>query len=270
MAIIRTVHDKFNPYVMLNRSSLWDENIPLEASGLWARLISKPDNWSVSTTHIQRSCKIGEHKTLKLLKILQENGYAYRFQPKNGKFEPWETLVFETKKTPEEIKEIITLRGFTHAENSGLISKECNNPSSFQSEVKEAASKEPQNPADKKKKFAAASSIEEKIRKSRIPKGEMEAALTFYRENPQKFKNAQNPVGLLISIVDSGDHTKKLNDAKIRALRKEWGGKHEGSSVGGSRCCTKEGYVVTSGSRTVVYKWDSNEEFWDTNGLGYE
>ena len=72
MTIIRTVHDKSNPYVMLNKASLWDTQLPLEAVGLWARLMSRPDNWEVRTSEIQKSCQIGKDKARAILKILIE------------------------------------------------------------------------------------------------------------------------------------------------------------------------------------------------------
>lgn len=96
--MIRTVHDKQNPYVMLNKQSLWDENLSLEAAGLWARLLSKPDDWEVSVGHLRKSCGIGRDRVRRLLNELEKAGYLYRFQMKDGtKFGCMMTLVFESK-----------------------------------------------------------------------------------------------------------------------------------------------------------------------------
>lgn len=108
MSIIRTHHDKENPYVMLNKISIWDSDLSLEAVGLWTRLMSRPDNWKVRSSELCKSCGVGKDKMRSLLKQLIERGFAYRWQTiaQNGRYTDWETLVFETKKTPEEIKKM--------------------------------------------------------------------------------------------------------------------------------------------------------------------
>jgi len=108
MAIVRTFHDKENPYVILNKTSLWDSNLSLDAIGLWARLMSRPDDWTFNTTEICKSCSIGKDKTWNLLNELIDNGYAYRYQKKeNGKFSRSEIVVFETKKNLDDLNKIV-------------------------------------------------------------------------------------------------------------------------------------------------------------------
>lgn len=107
MSIVRTVHNRENPFVQLNKKALWDENLSLEAVGLWARLLSRPDKWEVRVTELCKSCRFGKDKIRRILNELIHNGYAYRTQPRTaGKFADYDTYVFEFKVTKEEIKEM--------------------------------------------------------------------------------------------------------------------------------------------------------------------
>jgi len=116
MCIIRVKHDKQNPYVIINREALWDPNLSLEAVGLWARLLSRPDDWHVNAIELSKSCGCHRNTIYKLLKELQENGYCVKQQvhAPNGKFSSVEYHVFEKKLTPEEIQIILPLHKNTH------------------------------------------------------------------------------------------------------------------------------------------------------------
>lgn len=109
MSIIRTKHDRQNPYVMINRSSLWDDNLSLEAIGLWARLLSRPDDWTIHADELARKCKLNPRTIHKYLNELIDHGYCFRMQARvegrrQGVFADVEYVVFETKQTPEELK----------------------------------------------------------------------------------------------------------------------------------------------------------------------
>lgn len=108
MSIIRTHHNKENPYVIINKESVWDSNLSLEAVGLWTRLMSRPDNWKVYTSELCISCNCGKERIQRILRELIEGGFAFRYRPhkENGQFENWETVVFETKKSKEEIQKM--------------------------------------------------------------------------------------------------------------------------------------------------------------------
>ena len=80
--IIHTIHDNTNPYVQLNKKTLWDENLSVEAVGTWARLMSRPTNWQIRVTELMKSCKMGKRTVYRVLKELISAGYCYRFQPK--------------------------------------------------------------------------------------------------------------------------------------------------------------------------------------------
>lgn len=121
-----------------------------------------------------------------------------------------------------------------------------------------------------KRNDAAAPSIEDQIKKSRIPKEDQDAALKYFKANPDKFKKAKNPIGLLISIVDSGDHKKGNRVMDIIKLRRKWASENTFVLSNGYADCTKEGYHRVSGSNEKTYKWDSNDQFWHEHGLGFD
>jgi len=83
MSIIRISHDKNNPYVMLNKNPLEDNSLSWAAKGLWAYLMSRPDNWNVSVSHlstIYHGKGGGEKAIYSLLNELIEAGYCERNQ----------------------------------------------------------------------------------------------------------------------------------------------------------------------------------------------
>jgi len=115
MSIVRTLHNKENPYVQINRKALWDPDLSLEAVGLWSRLLSRPDDWEVSVTELSKSCNTSTKQIYRLLNDLIKCGYAWRQQgrKKDGDFGKYETYVFEFKVSPDEIKEMFTVAHFT-------------------------------------------------------------------------------------------------------------------------------------------------------------
>src|SRR5580765_9040605 len=57
--IVRVVHNRENPYVQINKISLWDIGLSLKATGLWARCLSRPNNWTFSLSELIKKCKEG-------------------------------------------------------------------------------------------------------------------------------------------------------------------------------------------------------------------
>lgn len=102
MSVIRTKHNKDNPYVILNKSALEDETLSWAAKGLWAYLMSRPDNWNISVTHLSSIYKDyggGEKAIYALLSELIEKGYCQRKQDRSngGKFNSYEYIITEFK-----------------------------------------------------------------------------------------------------------------------------------------------------------------------------
>jgi predicted transcriptional regulator len=110
VSIFRTVHDSQNPYCILSRESLWDKNLSLAAVAVWARLMSRPNDWQVNITELCRSCRTSRSKMYKIVNELIKQGYAYRHQGKVGKnYAKVEYLIFEKKMSLEEIQKILPL-----------------------------------------------------------------------------------------------------------------------------------------------------------------
>lgn len=118
MSIIRIDHNRANPYVMLNKSVLEDPNISWAAKGLWAYLMSRPDNWEVNVQHLAKIYSGrggGEEAIWAILKELIKNGYCERKEkPKtqNGKFSGVEYVI-------KEFKELLPHRSLPDPENAG-------------------------------------------------------------------------------------------------------------------------------------------------------
>jgi hypothetical protein len=97
----RTPRDK--PYFSLNRATAQDENLSFEARGLLAYLLSKPDDWKVILSDVQRNGNIGRDKARRLLKELESAGYIKKedqtINP-DGTFGNIPYRIYETKQQP--------------------------------------------------------------------------------------------------------------------------------------------------------------------------
>lgn len=121
--IIRAVHDKDNPFVMLNKQAARDPNLSLEAVGLWTRLFCNKDIWTIHVTQLMEANKCGKHKIYRILKELIKNGYAFHdCEREKGKFKKGVWFVFETKRSAEEIKKM-----FPYAENPYTVKPDTEN-----------------------------------------------------------------------------------------------------------------------------------------------
>lgn len=145
MSIVRTVHNKENPFTMINKKALWDKDLSLEAVGLWARLLSRPNNWEISVKELCKSCACGRDKIRTLLNELEKSGYAYRYQTrkteKQNQFGKYDTFIFEEKISPEEIKKM-----FTETENPSPSLLPQENPSEIKKMFTETPFTAPENP----------------------------------------------------------------------------------------------------------------------------
>ena len=88
-SVIRVVHNRENPFVQLNKQALWDQNLSLRAVGLWARCMSRPDNWEFSMKELAEKCKEGREALATAMKEVIAAGYGIRIQyslVKGGRF----------------------------------------------------------------------------------------------------------------------------------------------------------------------------------------
>ncbi|WLR44521.1 helix-turn-helix domain-containing protein (plasmid) [Bacillus carboniphilus] len=95
MSIIRVVKNR--DFVVMNKTSLDDPNLSWKAKGLHAYMLSKPDDWTFYNSELQKHAKDGRDSFKSALKELREAGYVVRKRAQNeeGKFDGWETIVYE-------------------------------------------------------------------------------------------------------------------------------------------------------------------------------
>ncbi|OCZ50854.1 hypothetical protein [Dehalobacter sp. TeCB1] len=95
--IIRVKKDKDNPYVMLNKGFLNNPKISWKSKGLLAYLLSKPDNWIISISHLIKESEDGEKSIRSGLNELQEYCYRQHYPVYcKGKVRFWESLIYES------------------------------------------------------------------------------------------------------------------------------------------------------------------------------
>lgn len=141
MSIIRVKHNRENPFVQLNKKALWDENLSLKAVGIWARCMSRPDDWTFSVRELIKNCKEGRTSIYGAIDELIEHGYALRFQHygdaeegtvgfQKGEYWFFEFPISEEEKLEyaDKFKKSLLRSGFmhagsVHAENVPLLIK---------------------------------------------------------------------------------------------------------------------------------------------------
>lgn len=77
-SIIRVIHNRENPFVQLNKKSLWNSNLSLLATGLWARCMARPDNWSFYISELSKVCKESKETLYRAIRELIEQRYVLR------------------------------------------------------------------------------------------------------------------------------------------------------------------------------------------------
>jgi hypothetical protein len=107
---VRVAKDKLNPYVMLNKQALHDERLSWKAKGLWAYMLSLPDDWQFRLTELATHAKDGEGATNSALRELEKCGYLAREQKRDekGKITGTDYVVAEVSSTTQ-----FSSRGFS-------------------------------------------------------------------------------------------------------------------------------------------------------------
>lgn len=112
MAIIRTFHDKENPYTTLNNQALFDPNLSNAARGLWAQCMARKDDWAFYMSEIRKNTTDGKDALCTQINELIQAGYAARLQVKEKKggklvFKSVDYIFFESKITPEKKQQFL-------------------------------------------------------------------------------------------------------------------------------------------------------------------
>lgn len=99
MSIIRV--KKRDRYAAISNSLLRDKKLSFAARGLMGYLLSKPDDWQVSTEDLIEQSPAGRDAVQHLIQELKINGYMERVRTREegGTFS-YETLVYEEPRTP--------------------------------------------------------------------------------------------------------------------------------------------------------------------------
>ena len=97
MGIFRVKKDRNNPYVMLNKHFLHDDNLSWKAKGILAYLLSKPDDWQIYEAEIIKHSKDGRESVRSGIKELINNGYIKRtaIRGEKGRFCGYNYDVYE-------------------------------------------------------------------------------------------------------------------------------------------------------------------------------
>lgn len=95
--IIRTPKDRENPYVMVNKFSIGDPGLTMQAKGLLTYLLSLPNDWEVRPKELVRHFKNGRDAIYSTINELIDACYLKRVQlRKSGnRFSEYEYTVFE-------------------------------------------------------------------------------------------------------------------------------------------------------------------------------
>lgn len=96
--IIRTPHNRDNPYFMMTRAAAQDESLSWSARGLMAYLLSKPNHWRVLISDLQQKC--GRDKVYSILNELIDAGYMTRETKQKGK-RAGTTVEYQVHETPQ-------------------------------------------------------------------------------------------------------------------------------------------------------------------------
>lgn len=94
MSIIR-IHKQKN-FSIISNIALNDPKLSMKARGIWATLLSKPDDWTIYVSQLVKTCCDGKTSIYAGLKELKDAGYIeHVFIRENGKFAKGEYILHE-------------------------------------------------------------------------------------------------------------------------------------------------------------------------------
>jgi hypothetical protein len=111
--IFRTIKDKENPFVMMDRRPIENPNLSWKAKGILAYLLSRPDNWIVRLGDLVKRSTDKTHAIRGAIRELERAGHVSRKEVRgeNGQFLRYELEVYELPFTSQP------LSGFPQADN---------------------------------------------------------------------------------------------------------------------------------------------------------
>lgn len=114
MTLIKTKHDKNNPYVVCNKHIATDNRVSYKAIGIWFYAFSKPEDWQFYIADLVNQHTDGRDSVRSGIKELIEAGYLHRLEERNEKsqYDGYTYYFFETPKTEEEIQKMFPKTDF--------------------------------------------------------------------------------------------------------------------------------------------------------------
>jgi hypothetical protein len=108
--IFRVNKNAENPFVMMDKRPIENDNLSWKAKGLLSYLLSRPDNWTVRMKDLVKRSSDGDFSTRSAIKELIEAGHLERSQGRaaGAKFD---TVSYDVYEIPKP------LRGFPQADN---------------------------------------------------------------------------------------------------------------------------------------------------------
>ncbi|HJZ04582.1 MAG TPA: helix-turn-helix domain-containing protein [Patescibacteria group bacterium] len=90
MTLNRVVHDKNNPYTVINTTIIFDNRLSGLAKSLWLYAFSRPSDWEFYTIEMAKHMREGRDAIRRALKELEKFGYLQREQTRlsDGKMGP--------------------------------------------------------------------------------------------------------------------------------------------------------------------------------------
>ena len=94
------VDKKHNPFVMLDKRFIDDDNLSWKAKGLLAYLLSKPDDWTIYVTDLIKHSKSKKDATNSGINELVKANYIERYRKRDelGRFSSYKYTVYEYPK----------------------------------------------------------------------------------------------------------------------------------------------------------------------------
>lgn len=137
MPVIKTEHNKENPYFMLNKEVANDKNLSLKALGLWMKCMAKKSDWHFHVSALVKESKEGKDAIYSALNELIKAGYCVRGQKrsvKGGTFDTVEYTIYEFSvltdkekhESPEGLKNKVPQTGLPLTDNPPLVSNDLN------------------------------------------------------------------------------------------------------------------------------------------------
>ena len=119
--IIRTQHNRQNPYAQINKRVLEDDRLSWKAKGVLCYLLSRPDNWKTHVNQLVTVSTDQETSTRTAIAELIKAGYIQRFRRTNAKgvITAWQYVISEDPVENPDVEN-------PDVENQALINNEFN------------------------------------------------------------------------------------------------------------------------------------------------